>query len=75
MERVPPTRTVSHPANGSHAKLRGQGPRDEIRAARRLPARSCMRRLPNCNRRDAVTLAIQQPARPADRSRAATASA
>ena len=23
--------------NGSHAKLRGQGPRAEVRAARRLP--------------------------------------
>ena len=35
-------------------KLHGQGPRAEARAARRLPARSCMQRLPNCNRRDAV---------------------
>jgi hypothetical protein len=31
--------------NGFHAKLRGQGPRDEASAARRLPARSCKQRL------------------------------
>ena len=34
-----------------------------------------LQRLPICNRRDAVTLATMQPARPASRSRAATASA
>ena len=43
--------------NGSHAKLCGQGPRAEAKAARPLPARSCMQRLPNCNGRDAFTLA------------------
>ena len=48
---------VSGAANGSHAKLRGQGPRAEARAVRRLPPRSCTQRLANCNRRDAVTLA------------------
>ncbi len=50
-------------------------PARRSRAARRLRARSCMQRLPNCNRCDAVTLAVPQPARPADRSRAASASA
>jgi hypothetical protein len=45
--------------NGTHAKLCGQGPRAEAEAARRLPARSCMQRPPNCNRRDALTLAMK----------------
>ena len=55
-------------------KLHGQGPRAEARAARRLPPMSCEQRVAKCKRRDAVTLAMQQPARPADRSRAVPAS-
>ena len=62
-------------ASGSHANLRGQGPRAEVGAARRLPARSCMQRLPNCNRRDAIALAMKKAARLPGRSRAAPASA
>jgi hypothetical protein len=37
MESAAPERTVIRPPNGSHAKLCGQGPRAEARAARRLP--------------------------------------
>ena len=48
------------PPNGSHAKLCGQGPRAEAEAARRLPARSWAQRLANCNRRDAVMLAMNE---------------
>ena len=37
MENVPLAQRVIRPANGSHAKLCGQGPRAEAGAARRLP--------------------------------------
>ena len=57
MEAVSAVRDSGRP-NGPHAKLRGQGPRAEAEAARRLPARRCGQRLPICNRRDAVKLEL-----------------
>ena len=55
------------PPNGSDAKLRGQGPRAEADAARRLPAFEVR----GAGRRDAPQVPLNEPARPAGRSRAA----
>jgi hypothetical protein len=68
-------RHSSGPANGLHAKLCGRGPRAEAGAARRLPRITFAEPSGVCDRRDAVTLAMKQPARPATRSPAAPASA
>jgi len=61
-------------SNGSHDKLCGRWPRAE--AERRGGCREARpkRQYAICNRRDAAVLGLRQPARPADRSRAAPAS-
>jgi len=53
------TQIVFDPPNAPHAKLCGQGPRAEARAARRLPRMTFGDRVANCNRPDAVTLATR----------------
>jgi len=56
--------------NSQEVNPRGQGPRGYGSAARRLPA--CESR--GCGRRAAALVPLREPARPADRSRAAPGS-
>jgi hypothetical protein len=75
MENVQATKSAIRPPNALDAKLRGQGPRAEAEAARRLP--------PDCSTHDEAwqpacpprASKMREAARPPGRSRAATASA
>ena len=58
---------VIRPANGTHAKLCGHGPRAEVAAARRLPRRFCVYTAAVCSRRDAAMLVFGRGASAPDR--------
>jgi len=64
------SRSRDRPPNGLEVNPRGQGPRGYGSAARRLPAFEVR----GAGRRDAAHVPLNEPARPAGRSRAASGS-